>query len=156
MANYFHISQHKLPVGTELSAKGVPHVQEEIETILEKSRPGENLSRADAVYMLDHTDFSKCGVSYRQGYIHVVAPVGTVHKHDSHWIGRMQRRRIYEKHARSASAPRDLPDKDLAAGYWSGRPSSEPSWEYLAASARVVKYHCEEMVETGRSLPLAP
>jgi hypothetical protein len=92
MPDYFHISSDKIPIGTGLKGKGAPHVQDEIEAVLESRRPADKLSRSEAVYMLDHTDFSKCGVPYEQGYVHVIEPSGVVQKLDGHWIGRMQRR----------------------------------------------------------------
>jgi hypothetical protein len=71
---YFHISREKLPLGAELRAKGGPHIDDEIEACLEKARPNGKLARADAIYMLDHADFSKSGVPYEEGYVHLVEP----------------------------------------------------------------------------------
>lgn len=156
MQSYFHISQDKLAVGTELRSKGVPHLADAIEDVLESLRPEDKLSRSAAVYLLDHADFSKSGVPYEKGYVHLVEPVGAVQKHDAVWIGRIQRRKRFEKFAKTALPPRDLPDAQLASNYWSGEATPHPEWEYLAASARVVGYLSEDPLSTGRNLPDFP
>lgn len=157
MPTYFHVSREKLPLGAELGAKGGPHIADEIEAYLEKARPNGKLARADAIYMLDHVDFSKSGVPYEEGYVHLVEPHEPVQKHDAQWIGRMQRRRWWKRHAKLTEPPKDLTDEQLAAGYWSGDASGDKGeWEYLAGSARVVGHHSDEPVQTGRRLPSIP
>ena len=74
LPTYFHISREKLPLGAELRAKGGPHIDDEIEACLEKARPNGRLARVDAIYLLDHADFTKSGIPYEEGYVHLVEP----------------------------------------------------------------------------------
>ena len=68
MAEFFHMSRCRLSVGDVVSGNGRDKVDPQIEAALEAARPISALSRFDAVFSLEHPDFSRCGI-VSPGYI---------------------------------------------------------------------------------------
>ena len=109
-----------------------------VEAILESRRPSESLDRGDSVYMREDRDFNSVGVTFDEGYIHQIEPLGKVDKRDLTWIGVLQRRNHKDTWLRKNSYPL-LSDVDVADNYWSGKASDNPSWEWITKEARVLE-----------------
>ena len=61
--SFFHMSGALFSVGDAISANGKDKVDQHIENELENKRPTDALCRRDAVFCLETTDFSVCGVT---------------------------------------------------------------------------------------------
>ncbi len=126
------------PLGTEAA---------EVEDCLERNRPAPCLRRNSCVYMREDRDFSRMGLTYREGYVHQVVPKGPVEQRDVTWIGYLQLllnrnpriRVVSEQHRMSRHG---LTNDELAQRYWAGTYSSTPSIEHVAAQAEVVQVDC--------------
>lgn len=138
----YHMSMVSHAVGAVLTGNGRPKVMEIIEDALEKHRPDACIDRFNAVYAVEHPDFSMLGLD--GGYIHSVELVSPG-KHDAYWVGQLQMAQLKIKYG--ATLPvgmKHLPDwtdefvAECAANYWNGVASANPKWEFLAPSSRVV------------------
>ena len=78
------------------------------------------------------------GVTFSEGYIHTVEPMGGLEKRDIRWIGVLQRRHHKRDILRKELCP-DLGDDAVAERYWSGTASEDPVWEWVAEKVRVVE-----------------
>jgi hypothetical protein len=109
-----------------------------VEELLEQQRPADCPDRGDSVYMREEREFSTMGLSYDEGYVHKVEPIGKVHRRDVAWIGVIQRRHHKDKRLRKDSCP-ELSDAQLAEKYWKGEASKTPMWEWIAKEAKVIE-----------------
>ena len=78
------------------------------------------------------------GVSYDEGYVHKVEPLGKVDKRDLTWIGVIQSRHHRNAQIRKDRCPK-LSDDHLAHNYWRGEASKRPLWEWVAKEAKVIE-----------------
>jgi hypothetical protein len=146
----YHFSRQIVPVGEELRAKDGPHLPPMIEQMLEATRPRGKIGRAEAVFVVAIPDFTRFGLPFDQGYIHIVEAIGQVDKHDVSWIGTLQLRHhpskdpMLKKFSLSNSS---LSDDELCLSYWEGRAGKSPAWEYLARRATVLELYWAHPVE---------
>lgn len=138
---YNRIAKDKKPIGHVFTRSGPPPLEKDyalVETLLERRRPKDKLSRNEAVNMRNDRNFSMMGIdAYDHGYVHEVEPVGEVTEHDVEWIGALQRR--YPKSG--VNLPDKYPklsDDEIVDRYWNGTKSASPSMEFHAKEAKVV------------------
>lgn len=149
--DFFHMSPCPYVVGDEIIGNGRDKVDARIENELEKRRPRDALSRRDAVYCLESTDFTICGV-VSPGYIYRVAPNGEPQRRDFAWIGEMQKALIRIKYPQSIVMKKypewnaDLIEK-CCSGYWSGAGTQEPGWEFLTESFSIIEVLSTDLVD---------
>jgi hypothetical protein len=108
-----------------------------VEQILARRRPADCPDRGDSVYMRVEREFSTVGVTYDEGYVHEVEPIGKVDKRDLAWIGAIQMRYHKNQRLRKNEYP-ELSDDEIADRYWSGEASDKPLWEWVAKKAKVI------------------
>lgn len=133
-SRFWHASFEKLEVGTVL----MPNVECEVHwgdlsygRILERYRPSTSLAHRDAVFMCeDPQDCDNAG-AYCEWLFEVV-PVSVVERHDMEWATRL------DMAVSDGASPDGAIVRTYASNYWSGAPSETPTWEYLAASARII------------------
>lgn len=148
---FFHMSSAVYPVGKEIRGNGRDKVDPEIEKELEARRPSAAIARLDAVFGLEHTDFSVCGV-IAPGYIYRIEPNEAPQRLDFAWIGEMQKELLkirypqYEEIRKYRDWNVDLIEK-CCASYWSGAPAQVPGWEFLMESCTVVEVVSGELVD---------
>jgi len=145
---YYHISPVQLSIGQVIGGTGKRPLQERhpvIEGILEERRPTDELDRGSSVYLRQHRDFSTVGVTYYQGYIHTVEPIGSIRRRDLVWTGILQ-----ERHARDMRFRKDryplLTDAEIANLWWAGEASDQPDWEFLVEKASVIEVESTPVV----------
>jgi hypothetical protein len=137
---FYRISNDKYPKGYVFRGSGKRPLQDrfpEVEDILEGRRPKDKDDRGNSVYLREDKDFSKVGVTYGEGYIHTVDPVGRVERRDLVWTGILQKRYIQDERFRKDLRP-DLSDDQVADKWWAGEGSETPDWEWVAPQATVV------------------
>ncbi|WP_125184526.1 hypothetical protein [Hyphobacterium indicum] len=138
-------------VGDEIRGNGRDKVDPRIESELEARRPDAALCRRDAVYSLEHTDFSVCGV-VEPGYIYRLKPNAAPQRWDFAWIGEMQKallRLKYPQHQEMKKYPEwnaNLIER-YCTGYWSGAATQEPGWEFLMPSCTVLEVLANKPVD---------
>jgi hypothetical protein len=148
---FFHMSTQAYSVGDELCGNGRDKVDPRIENELEARKPDRALSRRDALFSLEHTDFTLCGIA-KSCYIYQIRPNGEPQRWDLTWIGEMQKALIklkysqYEKMNRYADWTPELVEK-CCLGYWSGAATKTPNWEFLMKSCTVVQVIASELVD---------
>lgn len=119
-----------------------------IERILDQYRPDECLSRRDCVYSLASEKDSRAGIQVQIQYVHKLELIGPIERRDMIWIGALQAKhpntynsesetRIMQRLA-SRNQYATLSDEELARRYWTGAPSAEPAFEFVARSAQVL------------------
>lgn len=108
-----------------------------IEDILAGRRPHHCADRGDSIYMREEREFSTVGVTFDNGYVHTVEPIGKVDKRDLAWIGVLQRRHHKNERVRKNVHPA-LSDDDVADRYWNGEASDRPLWEWVTEKATVI------------------
>ncbi|MDA7946062.1 MAG: hypothetical protein MPJ78_01145 [Hyphomicrobiaceae bacterium] len=151
MIKLFHISPEKYSVGDEIVGNGRDKVDVRIEDELEARKPDGTLSRRDAVFGLEHTDFTVCGV-VSPGYIYRIKPNCEPERWDFAWIGEMQKALLklkypqYEGMKQYPEWNTDLIDK-CCSGYWSGAATQTPYWEFLMPSCTVIEVIASELVD---------
>ncbi|NVK34262.1 MAG: hypothetical protein HWE23_07270 [Rhodobacteraceae bacterium] len=149
--SYFHMSPSTYVVGDEIFGNGRDKVDARIEDELEKRRPDGAFPRRGAVYCLESTDFTTCGV-VSSGYIYQVVPSGEPQRRDFSWIGEMQKallRLKYTQYERMKEYPEWSPDliEKCCSGYWNGEATNTPGWEYLTSSCTVVEVVAGELID---------
>ena len=157
MVEFFHMSPCLLSVGDVVRGSGRDKVDPRIEAALEAARPVAALSRIDAVFCLEHPDFSRCGI-VNPGYIYRVRHEGLAERYDLSWISPMQKALLKIKHGsdnpgRLAHYP-DWTDDLMAkccTGYWSRKANGDPDWEHLAPALTITSIVTSEMVDPGRT-----
>lgn len=157
MADFFHMSPCLLSVGDVVRGNGRDKVDPKIEAALEAARPASAICRRDAVYCVEHPDFSKCGI-VSPGYIYRVEAAGLTERYDLAWIGPMQKALLKEKHGGDVSGWfAHYPDwtDDLVAtccaGYWSGAATGDANWEHLAAAHVVTGIVADRLVDPSET-----
>lgn len=149
------MSSNVRAVGDEIRSNGRDKVDPRIEAELEARRPKDALSRRDAVYCLQSTDFTICGV-VSPGYIYSVEPSVEPQMRDFAWIGEMQKALLKLKYPDDILVKKfpdwnaDLIEK-CCSGYWSGAAMKTPGWEYLAPSCTVVEVISGELVDPKKT-----
>jgi hypothetical protein len=152
---FFHMSANIYTAGDEIRGNGRDKVDARIEDELEARRPDDALSRRDAVYCLESTDFTVCGV-VEPGYIYRVEPSGEPQRRDFAWIGEMQKALLRIKYPQYKEMNKypdwnaDLIEK-CCSGYWSGAATQTPGWEFLAPSCTVVEVVSSELVDPKKT-----
>jgi hypothetical protein len=139
---FYRMAQEKRDVGFSFKGTGSKYLGEDIETLLEENRPADRLSRSEATFVSASQDVSKMGLPYREGYLHVVEPVGKFEQRDTAWLGELQKRRpVNQTHASLIKDARlgHLSDEEIAEKYNTGEPTAKPEWEYLTSEAIVLK-----------------
>lgn len=155
MTGFFHMSSNAYSAGEVIRGNGRDKVDPHIEDELEARRPDNALSRRDAVYCLESTDFTICGV-VSPGYIYRVEPSGASQRRDFAWIGEMQKallRMKYPQYAEMKKYPEwnaDLIEK-CCSRYWSGEATQSPSWEFLMPSCTVIEVLANELVDPKKT-----
>ena len=137
---YYRIAEKKCAKDDLMKGRGErPLADKEpmVEGILESRRPPECPDRGDSVYMREEREFSTVGVTFDEGYVHKVEPIGKVDKRDLAWIGVLQRRHHRDERLRKNNYS-PLSDNNVADNYWSGEASDKPSWEWVAKEAKVI------------------
>jgi hypothetical protein len=137
---YYRIAGKRYAKGDIMKGRGKRPLEDAeplVEDILEKQRPADCPDRGDSVYMREEREFSTVGVTFNEGYVHTVEPVGKVDKRDLAWIGVIQRRHHRNERLRKELCP-ELSDPQVADRYWSGEASNKPLWEWVAKEAKVV------------------
>jgi hypothetical protein len=137
---YYRIAKDKHPKGHVFRGGGERPLQDrfpDVEDILERRRPTDKDDRGKSVYLRGDRDFDRVGVTYGEGYIHAVDPVGDVERRDLVWTGILQRRYIQDERFRKKLRPH-LTDDQIADKWWAGEGSETPDWEYVAPEATVV------------------
>jgi hypothetical protein len=137
---YYRISKRKYAKGDIIRGRGKRPLEDKepfVEKILEQRRPVDCPDRGDSVYMREEREFSTVGVTYNEGYVHEVEPIGRVDKRDLAWIGVIQRRHHKNELLRKNEYP-TLSDTEIANKYWSGEASDNPLWEWVAKQAKVI------------------
>lgn len=153
--NYFHMSGASYSAGDEIPGNGKDKVDPRIEAELEKRRPADALCRRDAVYCLESTDFTICGV-VKPGYIYRVEPNAEPQRRDFAWIGEMQKALLKLKYPGDLLV-RKFPEwnDDLiercCSGYWNGAATPAPGWEYLAPSLTVREVIADVLVDPKKT-----
>lgn len=154
---YFHMSVSALPEGTKLESRGFPFVAKEVEHILESVRPKTCLPREASVFVTLNEDACTNGVTYDEGYLHTVRPIGPVHRRDLKWLRQLQLRHYRDTHdlgivdrakvnvllGKKYTA---LSHEEIARRYWAGEGSDNPDWEFVVASAEVTACLSEKPV----------
>lgn len=139
MANtkYYHMSREKLPNGTPLKVKGAFHVEPKVEDILSSRKPDECVPRSESIFLSPTPDVRTQGLTYDEGYLHIVEPSGRIERRDNSWIGELQKRHHANEKIRCLrdSMLSNLTDDDLADNYWRGTASNNPTWEIVAEAA---------------------
>jgi hypothetical protein len=141
---YYRISEKKYAKGEIIQGRGKKPLADKeplVEHILDNRRPADSPGRGDSVYMREEREFSSVGVTFDEGYIHEVEPIGKVEKRDLNWVGVLQRRHHKNERLRTDGFPL-LSDSDIADKYWSGEASDNPSWEWVAKEAKVIDVDC--------------
>jgi hypothetical protein len=138
---YFHLSAGDYSPGQVISGTGNPKLQPPIEAALNSTAPMDVL-RNSMVFCRPNTDFSRCGIT-SLGFIYSVDP-GTVLAltFDLNWIKDMDLALLKQKHPQLRRYYPDWSDclvKRCCAGYWSGKPTSDPVWEFLFPSVTIVE-----------------
>lgn len=156
VAWFFHMSPSTYSVGDEIHGNGRDKVDPRIEDALEARRPNGALSRRNAVFCLEHMNFSLCGVA-NPGYIYRVASSGEPQRRDFAWIGEMQKallRLKYPQYEEMNKYPEW--DENLIArccvGYWSETATTVPGWEFLTPSCTVVEVVTDELVDPKKTI----
>jgi hypothetical protein len=157
---YYCMMQTKQPVGFKLQKKGGPHIAPDVEAILARHRKDGQIDRAEAVYFAETPEFSALGITYDEGFIHIVEPVGETQRRDQAWLGELQLRH-HKNHEliRRLSAPvrvrrkefDGVSDQVLCENYFSGVLSSNPVIEVVATGATVAGYHLETPVRVRKN-----
>lgn len=151
LGRLFHMSPNVYSVGEEIQGNGRDKVDPRIEGALEMRKPARALSRRDAVFCLDHMDFTICGV-VSLGYIYCVNPNDEPQQWDFAWIGEMQKallRLKYPQYEEIKKYPKwnaALIEK-CCANYWSGAATQMPGWEFLMSSCTVIEVIASELVD---------
>ena len=138
---YYRIAKDRHSKGHVFSGSGLRPLQDrfpKVEDILERCRPKGKEDRGNSVYLKENKDFSKVGVTYGEGYIHTVDPVGEVERRDLVWTGILQKRYIKDERFQKDLRP-DLTDDQVADKWWAGQASETPDWEWVASGATVVE-----------------
>ena len=126
---YFRMMRTKKPVGFRLKPKGGPHIDPQIEAMLEKYRKDGQISRAEAVYFAETPEFSSLGISYDEGFIHVVETPGEPQRRDQAWLRELQLRHHKNRELVRRLPPqtkaarkefKDMSDQTLCESYFSG------------------------------------
>lgn len=144
------MSPNLYSVGFKLRGNGQDKVDRRIEKELEARRPEKAFSRRDAVYSLDHTDFTVCGV-VNPGYIYRVEPCADPQRWDFSWIGEMQKALLKLKYPEFAGMTK-YPTwnahliAECCSRYWLGSATETPGWEFLAPSYTVVEVVARKLV----------
>lgn len=136
---FYRIAGKKHDVGDTMMGRGTAPLQDRfpmVEEILERRRPADCPPRADCIYMRDARDFRTVGVTYKEGYVHEVEPVGKVDQRDIAWIGSLQWRYFPTEKMRKDEHP-PLSDDELADRYWGGVASEKPTWEWVSKEGTV-------------------
>ncbi len=81
--------------------------------------------------------FGAAGLTYDEGYIHAVDPLGDMERRDLVWTGILQMRHFKDPRFRRDLRP-DLSDEQIADNWWAGAASEKPDWEYVAREAVVL------------------
>jgi hypothetical protein len=144
---YNRIEKQQKPIGHIFGPTGVfPLGAEtpEVEECLERNRPAHCLRRDNCVYMREDRDFSRMGLSYAEGYVHQINPIGPVEQRDVTWIGYLQlllnrNPRIRAVSEEQRMARHGLTNDELAQRYWQGMVSSTPNLEQVTSQAEVVE-----------------
>lgn len=149
--SFYHMSSRVYSVGDEIAGNGKDKVDPRIEKELQARKPASALSRRDAVYLLEHTDFTVCGV-VSSGYIYRVKPNSNPERRDFGWIGEMQKALLKLKYPKIPQMQKypDWGDELLdrcASGYWGGLAMQSPCWEFLAPSCTVVEVVSSALVD---------
>jgi hypothetical protein len=137
---YYRIAERKYAKDEIIRGRGKSPLEAKeplVEEILEQRRPADCPDRGDSVYMREEREFSTVGVTYDEGYVHEVEPIGEVDKRDLAWIGVIQRRHHKNELLRKNEYP-TLSDTEIADKYWSGEASDKPLWEWVATEAKVI------------------
>lgn len=152
---FFHLSPRKYAVGAEIRGNGKDKVDHRIEKELEARRPKGVLSRRDAVFCLEHTDFTRCGV-VDAGYIYRVVPSADPQRWDFAWIGEMQKAQLrlkYPQYQKVRAYPTWSTElvSNCCSGYWAGDAFETPGWEFLMPSCTVVEVTASELIDPKRT-----
>jgi hypothetical protein len=149
-ASYYHMSGQRFAERQIIRANGQEKLPDEFEVPLEEYRPPNLSPRREFVYCRPDTDFSRCGIVDPK-YIYRVDPAGKLPQiHDLGWIGDMQKARLKQKHPDKLGHYPDWSCKLVKAcceGYWSGKPTESPVWEYLFPCVRVVEVISDQLVD---------
>lgn len=157
MADYFHMSPCLLSVGDIVRGNGRDKVDPKIEEALEAVRPTSAICRRDAVYCVEHPDFSKCGI-VSPGYIYRAKAEGLIQRFDLSWIGPMQlalqKPDLLSKYPIVAARYPDWTDDLVArccAGYWSGTAKDIANWENLAPALNITGIVVDRLVDPSET-----
>jgi hypothetical protein len=137
---YYRIAKRKYAKGEIIKGREKRPLEDKeplVEEILEQRRPVDCPDRGDSVYMREEREFSTVGVTYDEGYVHEVEPIGKVDKRDLTWIGAIQRRHYKNALLRNNEYP-TFSDTEIADKYWSGEASDKPLWEWVVKEAKVI------------------
>jgi hypothetical protein len=137
---YYRIAMKKCAPDDIMKGRGKRPLEDTeplVEELLERHRRPSCPDRGDSVYMREEREFSTLGVTFNEGYVHTVEPIGKVDRRDLAWIGVIQCRYHRNERLRKELCP-ELSDAQVADKYWSGEASNKPSWEWVAKEVRVV------------------
>jgi hypothetical protein len=151
--NYFHMTARPLSVGDDIKGNGNDKVDSRIEEELEKRRPANAMSRRDAVYLLQHTDFTTCGV-VNPGHIYRAEPTGELQQRDLSWIGEMQKALLKIKYPDTLKKYPDWNDgliERCCSGYWTGAATASPDWEFLSTGCTVREVLSDKLVDPKKT-----
>jgi hypothetical protein len=138
---YYRVAENRHAKGHVFKGSGKRPLQDRfphVEEIFERRRPKDKDDRGHSVYLKDDKDFSKVGVTYDEGYLHTVDPVGEVEQRDLVWTGILQKRYIKDSRFQKNLRP-DLSDDQVADKWWAGEGSETPNWEWVTKEAVVVE-----------------
>lgn len=150
---FYHISPIQLSIGQMIGGTGKRPLQERhpvTEDILGERRPTEEVDRGNSVYLRQNRDFSTVGVTYYQGYLHIVEPIGTIRRRDLVWTGILQERHARDMRFRKDRCPH-LTDVEIADLWWAGEGSDQPDWEFLVEEASIMEVESTPVVVKPRS-----
>lgn len=145
-AFYYHVSREMLSIGTRLYSGGSPMIKDQVSMKLEEARPPVgHWPRHKSIYMVAEPIFTRLGVTYDEGFVHIIAAANVYGPYDIFWIGVLQYRLDDSLSARVRNGLRhrynkfdDLSVAQLALNYWSGIPSDDCRWEYATDAAEVL------------------
>ncbi len=145
---FYRIAETKHTVGQVFKGRGVRPLADrfhQVEEIFERRRPPGKLDRGDCVYVRDKIDFERVGITYSQGFIHTIKPIGDFERRDLRWTGILQMRHIRDERLRKGHAP-GLTDEEIADRWWRGEASNEPDWEWVGKEAQIVAVETDPIV----------
>lgn len=150
VVHYYLMRPDKIPVGEHVRPTQKQIVSKEIDELLKETMPVDHRSRHDSVFVMAEPEFSRAGLTYDKGFVHIVKPSNLRGPYDYNWIGVLQSRSgdYTLSPARMSEISRygGLSDEQIAEKYWNQEESQFPFREFLASEAEIVSHWKEELV----------